>query len=316
MLGGIIITGDPNHPDPESGVSKGTCSPAWARVDVLGKPPIARVADSLRRVCDHVSVVALDNSRLTTDSHNSFCPDVVAKCFANYKRKGFAAVLMIRCGAYVEVDIAEMLAFHELQGLGTTQAFTDEGPLEVWIVDTSAVHECPKILSSAVPLARYYSQAYVNRLQSAEDFRRLVLDSFSSRCLLRPEGIEIKPGVWVGSGAQIDRSARVVAPAFIGRNVEISDNCLITRASNIESNSHIDFGSAIENSSILSNTYVGIGLDLCHSIVDGNNLLNLRHHVNLPITDPVVLRRNEANAIQNQSWMDIESGEMALSSAE
>jgi hypothetical protein len=37
---------------------------------------------------------------------------------------------------------------------------------------------------------------------------------------------------------------------------------------------------------------VGIGLDLSHSIVDGNNLLNLERNVTLEIADPCVIRPN------------------------
>jgi hypothetical protein len=66
----------------------------------------------------------------------------------------------------------------------------------------------------------------------------------------------------------------------------------------------------------LSNTYVGIGLDLSHSIVDGRNLLNLQHTVNLQITDPVVMRENFLTGRDYQIWPSIESDRIALSSAE
>ena len=161
----------------------------------------------------------------------------------------------------------------------------------------------------------YGSQKYANRLQSPRDFRRLVLDAFQGRCNLRPQGREVKPGVWICEGAQIERSARLVAPAFIGRNVQISDECLITRGSNVESNSIVDYGTVVEDSSILSNTYVGIGLDLSHSIVIGRSLLNLQHNVNLEITDPVVMRENNITGSDELSE-DIEGDYIALSSAE
>ncbi|HTT20528.1 MAG TPA: hypothetical protein VMG82_16380 [Candidatus Sulfotelmatobacter sp.] len=213
----------------------------------------------------------------------------------------------------MEIDVAEMFAFHHEQGLGATQAAAGDGPLDAWMIDSSVVLETGTFATD-FPFASYQSQGYVNRLRSPQDFRRLVLDSFS-RGLLRPEGSEIRPGVWICDGVQIDRSARIVAPAFIGRNVQISDECLITRGSNIESNSRIDFGTAIENSSILPNTYVGIGLDLSHSVVDGRSLFNLRHNVNLEISDPVVLRRNVVRGRERQ-LTDIDSVPWALSSAE
>jgi len=111
-------------------------------------------------------------------------------------------------------------------------------------------------------------------------------------------------------GAQVERGARVVAPAYIGRGVTIADECLITRGSNVESNSLIDFGTVIEDSSILPDTYVGIGLDLSHSVVDGSEVLNLQHGVRLRITDPVVVRRN---APHRNSQNGVELSEVILS---
>jgi NDP-sugar pyrophosphorylase family protein len=92
----------------------------------------------------------------------------------------------------------------------------------------------------------------------------------------------------------VHRDSRIVAPAFIGRGARIGEQCLITRCSNIESNCQIDYGTVVEDSSILSNSYVGIGLDLSHSIVDGNNLMNLERGVTLEIADPCVIRQNRA----------------------
>ena len=72
----------------------------------------------------------------------------------------------------------------------------------------------------------------------------------------------------------------------------------------------------MEDSSVLSNTYVGIGLDLSHSIVDGRNLLNLQHNVSLEITDPVVMRENDTSVRGYETSAGIESDRVALSSAE
>ena len=60
----------------------------------------------------------------------------------------------------------------------------------------------------------------------------------------------------------------------------------------MESDCQVDYGTVVEDSSILSNSYVGIGLDLSHSVVDGNNLLNLERNVTLEIADPCVIRQN------------------------
>jgi hypothetical protein len=280
-------------------------------MEVLGKTPIARLAEDLEKDCNTVSVISND--------HEASSADLAADRFANYKREGLVTVLIVRCGSYVELDVAEMLNFHQEKGVGVTRAFlNDDAPLDVWMVDPLGLPEHVANLSSvfcAGP-ARYRMQGYVNQLLTGRDFRRLVLDSFHSRCRLRPQGSEIKPGIWGCEGSQIERSARVVAPAFIGRDVHISAECLITRGSNVESNSRVDFGTAVEDSTILPNSYVGIGLDLSHSIVDGRNLLNLQHNVNLEITDPVVMRQNTVGGGHHQTWASVETSPMALSSAE
>ncbi len=319
MVGAIIIgeeTGaveDTHYPS-----RAGSWQWPWASVEVLGKTPIARLADSLKEVCAAVSVIVNDpaGGQQSTTPPTSVA-DLAAARFAEYKGDGFETVLVARCGAYVELDAAGMLSFHGEQGSIITRAFADDGPLDLWMVDASALPCTP--LMSALLCTRpsvYRSKGYVNRLRNARDFRQLVLDSFHSRCRLRPQGSEIKPGIWNCDGAQIDRSARVVAPAFIGRDVRISAECLITRGSNVERNSRVDFGTAVEDSSILSDSYVGIGLDVSHSIVDGRNLLNLRHNVNLEITDPVVMRKNTVRGGDHQPLASFESRHMALSSTE
>lgn len=318
---GAIIIGDQKGAmeDQQSPSRFSSYQAPWASMEVLGMTPIARLAEDLQKDCDTVFVISNDrDSQHAKATHQASIADLAADCFANYKREGLGTVLIVRCGSYVELDVAEMFNFHQEQGMGVTRAFSDDAPLDVWIVDPSGLPEHVASLStllSAKP-AMYRSRGYVNQLRTAREFRRLVLDSFYSRCHLRPQGSEIKPGIWSCDGAQIERSARVVAPAFLGRDVYISAECLITRGSNVESNSRVDFGTAVEDSTILPNSYVGIGLDLSHSIVDGRNLLNLRHNVNLEITDPVVMRQNTVGGEHRQSPANIETSALALSSAE
>ena len=97
----------------------------------------------------------------------------------------------------------------------------------------------------------------------------------------------------MGEGVHVEKGARIVAPAFIGTGVTISEQCLVTRCSNVERNSYVDYGTAIEDTSVLPSTYVGIGLDVSHSIVDGGSLLNLDRGVALKIGDPSVIRQHK-----------------------
>jgi NDP-sugar pyrophosphorylase family protein len=208
--------------------------------------------------------------------------------------RGFDAVLVIRVAAYVDFDLKGALQFHREQGVGLTRAFDKETPLDIWIIDLASVEEGVDILETleSTEASSYVVRGYVNRLEHPRDLRRLAVDGLTSRCGLRPQGSEIRPGVWLEEGAQVHRDARIVAPAFIGRGSRIAEQCLITRCSCVEGNSQVDYGTVVEDSSILPNSYVGIGLDLSHSIVDGSNLLNLERDVILQVSDPRVIREN------------------------
>ena len=112
--------------------------------------------------------------------------------------------------------------------------------------------------------ARYEFDGYTNSLASAADLRQLAIDAFSGRAQLKPEGEEIKPGVWAGRGARIHRGARVLAPAFVGEGVKVRAAAVITRCSVLEHHSVVDCGTVIENSSVLPYTTIGAGLDVAH----------------------------------------------------
>jgi carbonic anhydrase/acetyltransferase-like protein (isoleucine patch superfamily) len=251
---------------------------------------------------------------LTADAWQSASQKLIS-----LRDSGVDAVLIARVGAYMEFDAKDAIRRHREQGAAVTRAHDDQGPLDLWIVDPARFDAREDLLSAllAAAGAHYEVPGYVNRLEHPEDLRRLVVDSLTSRCAFRPQGTEVRPGVWMAEGAQVDRGARVVAPAFVGRSVRIAEQCLITRCSNVESNSYVDYGTVVEDSTILSNTYVGIGLDLSHSIVGGRSLVSLRRNVVLDIADPVVMRENkprtEADRLRST---DFGFGEMALLSAE
>ena len=81
-----------------------------------------------------------------------------------------------------------------------------------------------------------------------------------------------------------------MAPAYLGRGATVLEDTLVTRGSNLECLSYIDYGTVIEDTSVLANSYVGIWLDVAHAVVGGNKLLSVRHNVLLEISDPSLIR--------------------------
>lgn len=272
-------------------------------VEVLGRSVVDRILDALHRSAFGRVVVLADkaNAWPVEMNHDRRAPHLVqdpwgavAVELQSCKAAGIDTVVLIRPSAYAEINVADLLQCHRDENAPITRAFLDKRPLDVWVVDASRLDSSedlvPRLLSDEC--TAYPVSGYVNFLDHPRDLRRLVVDCFNNTCRLRPEGQEVRPGVWMNEGVDVHRGARIVAPAFLGRGSRIEQQCLITRCSNVEANCHVDYGTVIEDSSVLPNTYVGIGLDISHSIVHGDTLLSLEREVTLQISDHGVIRSN------------------------
>lgn len=222
--------------------------------------------------------------------------DSIGLKLKDHAKSGIDTTVVIRLGAYIEIDLTEAVQFHREQGQPATRLTDADGPLDIWIADTSHFAAGADVLSSLQSAGQncYAAPGYINRLAHPRDLRHLAVDALTGRCRLRPRGSEVQPGIWVGEGAQVHRGARVVAPAFIGRTSIIGEDCVIADCSVVENDCEIDYGSTLSDVSLLPNSYVGIGLDLRHSVVSGGTLLSLEHDMTLEISDPGVVRFNKA----------------------
>ena len=301
-----------------------------ASAEVLGRSVLGRVVENLESAgIDPIALVG--NGSLSHDvldrkpgvKSNALTQlwQEATQKLVGLREQKLDAILILTVGAYIEFVPADILEFYGQLNEPAVRAYDKHGQLNLWVIDPAKIPADIGLMNylQATKPVPYSVQSYVNRLQGPGDLRRLVVDSLRYRCNCKPAGVEVKPGIWMGQGSQVERSVRLVAPVFIGPGARVAGQCLVTRASNIESNSQVDYGTVIEDSSVLSNTYVGIGLDLSHSIADGNHLLNLQRGIGLEISDPVVLRRLETKGrveTARRCLANVESGEIAASSAQ
>jgi len=294
----FVLADQQSSPSGSASQIPGTC------LELLGRSVLERTTEIFQQFnIDRISILAnrsfahtqTDVTRAAGQSPVAWVSDAwgsVIQGLKNYRDAGVKTAFVTCMDAYAELDPFDALHFHWGQKRAVTRIAAPEGPLNMWIVDLAQFDYDSGVLAEDDATQFYVVGGYINRLQTGKDLRRFVTDSLSGRCQFRPAGQEVRPGVWIGEGAQIDRGARIVSPAYIGRGSKVGDNCLITRCSNIERDCEIDMGTVVEDSSVLANSYVGIGLDVSHSIVAGNNLLNLTHDRVLEIADPDVIREN------------------------
>jgi hypothetical protein len=279
-------------------------------VEIMGRSVVERMVERfLEAEVELVSVltdarVALPSFRQSWDRVTVDDVDDIgcglSRTLKDYSERGIEFVFVAHANLYAECDLIDWVWFHRGTHRAITRACDGNGGLDFWVADCTKGQGVEIFLlpeeKKRFDGPSYFISGYVNEVTTPWDFRRLVIDVFRRRCEMRPPGKEIRPGVWVEAGAQIHRRARIIAPAYIGRGAQVREDTLITRCSNLESSCYIDYGSVVEDSSILTNSYIGIWLDVSHAVVKGNKLANVGRNVVLNISDRNVIRENMAIA--------------------
>jgi hypothetical protein len=274
-----------------------------ATTEILGRTILDRVTTSLLQAGVH-SISLICQSRLASSqalphgdaitrsffSDSSEFFDLVEERVSDQIEKGASVVLLVKLESYLEFEFGDVLEFHRDRGQVVTRVRDAEGPLNFWLIDSARARtaslSCASVLMGrSTSRLQYRLRGYSNRLRSAQDLRRLVADGFHSRCGLQPAGKQVKPGIWIDSGASVDRLARLVAPVYIGRNSHVEGGALITRGSNIEAGCSVGGGTVIEDASILQNTFVGQGLEVSHAVVERGRLIHMKRNVAVTVAD-------------------------------
>src|SRR5262249_42468136 len=118
-----------------------------------------------------------------------------------------------------------------------------------------------------------------------QDFYKLVDDALRGQCGLRPIATETRHRVWQGVDSEIDDSAVIAGPAFIGEGSRIGACCTVGAGSSIERDCEVDCGTVVEESWITANTYLGVALAVRRSIVGQSTLFHLDRNVEVEIGD-------------------------------
>lgn len=275
-----------------------------AMLDVLGEPVLYRIIESLHRsgvgpIFLLINSHSLANSALIRNLGRSYVHvmstpehglgEATQATLAICRQRGLRAALVMRASAYVELDAADMFRFHCAASQPITFVRDSGGRLEIAMIDCLASGTALAFLAEGCAHetgARDYAHgSYANRLCTPGDLRRLAHDALGRHCRIRPNGVEVRPGVWIAESARLHRHARVVGPAYIGSDTRLRAGVLITRSTSIERDCEVDRGCTIENATILAGTYLGVGLEIAHAILDRNRLIDLRRSVEVEIDD-------------------------------
>jgi len=223
--------------------------------------------------------------------------------FAEYAHAGAEVILVIQAGAYAEIGYEGLIQFHLESQNRVTCVSDEDGLVGTFAISSSRRNDAAYLFRHNLQSCRttsvpYITGGYVNRLQNAADFRKLIIDAFAEENSIRPVGREIRPGVWAGTGSRIEREARIVAPAYIGAGAKICKSAVVTRGSNVERSAFVDCGTVVENATVLPSSYVGAGLDVSHAVVGFRRIAHIDRKIEIEVHD----RRLLAPAPKAIAW--------------
>ncbi len=270
-------------------------------LDLLGESILYRIVESLMKsgvgpiflVTDDVfarHVVVREISRWHVHVRNASEGELwtaTQAALTTCRESGAHAAIVMQASKYVDLDVAEMFEFHSASGQLVTSVRDRSGPLGITMVgNESAEHFklSSRQASQSTPVD-YMHHGYANRLNTPQDLRRMAQDALLQRCNIQPNGVEVRPGVWVGPNARLHPRARVVPPAYIGAHTRLRSGVVVTRCTSIEHHCEVDRGSVVENATIMPHTYLGSSLDIAHSIVNRNIMVDVRRAVEVEIGD-------------------------------
>lgn len=300
----ILLMGAPGA---DNAVTNGSSAPEMfsgtplALLPVLGRSVVHRVADRFKQWgIESVSVLQSCTQAAVESDQNrdllwkSVTIDEIWRAaqdeFESLVQAGAELVILVRLGAYAEVELDPLIQFHIDQHNHITQVRAADGPIDFFVLSGSRRNDAAYLLRHKLCQLRvlgsaFETGAYVNRLQTVADLRALALDSLMQKNSIQPVGEEIRPGIWVAPGARVNRNARLVAPCYIGPSSKIRAGALITRGSTVEHHCVVDCGSVVEESTLLPLSYLGAGLDLSHSVLGSNRIYSARHKAELEVED-------------------------------
>jgi hypothetical protein len=279
----------------------------------VGKSLVEHTSDRLRRFgIDEITVICENHlpdpdpvvapqsaQRLIVDRQNlwSACQGV----FNDLAQSGAEVVLVQRLGAYLEVNFEHLMQFHLDRRAHVTAVSNGHRSLDLVAISASRRNDAAFLFRQGlkefrVLPAKYTFAGYSNPMSSPGDLRQLTCDALLQRTELSPVGDQVRPGIWMGHGARIERGARLVAPAYLGAGARIRAAALVTRASSVGRHAEIDCGTIVDASNVLPYTYVGAALELTNCITGFKRLINLERNAEVDIADTKLLNLRSANA--------------------
>lgn len=125
----------------------------------------------------------------------------------------------------------------------------------------------PGLLKSGRPLYGYVAPEYWEDIGNLGAFLKANHDALAGKVRVKIGGEEVRKGIWLGHGVEIDPTAELKGPLVIGDNAAIRGKAQIGPLSVIGATSIIDSEACISHSVLFPHNFVGAGGDLQGTVI-------------------------------------------------
>jgi len=124
----------------------------------------------------------------------------------------------------------------------------------------------PRLLGTE-KLYGFISDAYWEDIGALDAYARAHQDILDRRAIVEVPGFEVKPGIWLGEGAELSPEAEVKGPALIGDYCSIGPGAVVGEYSVLGRNVHVGQDARTERAIVHDNVYLDRGVQLRGCIV-------------------------------------------------
>src|SRR6266536_3148557 len=117
----------------------------------------------------------------------------------------------------------------------------------------------PALLDHGAPLYGFVVDGYWEDVGNLEAYMRAHQDILDRRVRLEIPGFELRPGLWLGEGAEVDPDARLDGPVLIGDFAKVEGSAHLREYTVIGSGVVVKSGAVLHRAIVYDNAYIGPG---------------------------------------------------------
>src|SRR6266540_3326336 len=117
----------------------------------------------------------------------------------------------------------------------------------------------PRLLAEGAPLFGFVADGYWEDVGSLEAYQRAHQDILDGRVKVDLRGFQVRPGVWLGEGAELDPDASLTAPVLIGDYTKVEAGVRLREYTVVGSGVIVKRDAFLHRAIVHDNAYIGPG---------------------------------------------------------